>query len=69
MLPDGSVPLTIAPARPPADGKRPLAFVDVDAPATPADEGSDGPGVAPVGVPGNPAGDDPSWSLWGDLEG
>ena len=66
LLPDGSVPLTIAPARSPEEGRRPLAFVEVnDEEASAADP----PGTAPLGVPGNAAAGEPGWSLWGDLEG
>ncbi|HSL77064.1 MAG TPA: hypothetical protein VK867_08975 [Candidatus Limnocylindrales bacterium] len=68
LLPEGSAPLTIGPARPAADVKQPLVFVEVTA-AEPAS--ADDAEVAPTqaGVAQLPTAADTSWSLWGDLEG
>jgi hypothetical protein len=65
LLPDGAVPLTIGPARPPTDAKQPLAFIEVTA-AEPRDANA---ADAPVGSPGTAATGDAAWSLWGDVEG
>jgi hypothetical protein len=62
------VPLTIAPARSPEEGRRPLAFVEVTGEEASAPDAPD-TGVAPLGVPGKAAAGEPEWSLWGDLEG
>jgi hypothetical protein len=68
LLPDGGAPLTIAPARSPGEGKRPLAFVEVTGEEPSAGEAAETV-AAPVGVPGSYASGEPGWSLWGDLEG
>jgi hypothetical protein len=68
LLPDGAVPLTIAPARSPGEGKQPLAFVEVAAEEASADDAT-GDAVTPLAVPGGAAPGAAGWSLWGDLEG
>jgi hypothetical protein len=68
LLPDGAVPLTIGPARPPTDTKQPLAFIEVTAADPPDDDVAEAP-IAPVAAPGTAATGDAAWSLWGDIEG
>ena len=68
LMPDGAVPLTIAPARSPAEDKQPLAFVEVTADERSTDDAAE-PAGAPVGVPADSSGGEPGWSLWGDAEG
>jgi hypothetical protein len=68
LLSDAAIPLTIAPAQAPADGKRTLAFVEVTSAEPPTDDGALGD-LAPLGVAGDQSAGDPGWSLWGDLEG
>ena len=71
MIPEHSVPLTIAPARTPDGGRQPLAFVEVPAAATVPDDG-DAPLAEPSTADATPglgaAATPPRWSLWGDLE-
>ncbi|HEY7701258.1 MAG TPA: hypothetical protein VIB02_03025 [Candidatus Limnocylindrales bacterium] len=60
------VPLTIAPARPLDEARRPLAFVEVASDGLSDGEGED-PAVPSI-TPGGPPAAEPGWSLWGDAE-
>jgi hypothetical protein len=67
-LPEQVVPLTITPARPPDEDRRPLAFVEVTA----AQANGDDPATVAVGTAPTatePAtANEPAWSLWGEPE-
>ena len=71
LLPDVAVPLTIAPARSPEEGRQPLAFVEVTADEPSAANAAEAAeaGIASLRGKDRPPAGEAGWSLWGDLEG